>query len=340
MKLNRNGFSIVELLGVIVVLGILLTVSVSAYTRYRKKAMNEAYEVMSKSASNAAEEYFMDYPGETKVSIKDLVDGDYLDTAQDPRKKEEQCTGDVTLLETTEGVGNALDLSTYKVNVKCYKYDNCKIYSSGEEPRYQCDSEGGISTNGNNQYFNLGYENYDFQNNITMIVKVKFNEFTAANSYQPVFGNWDNAGGGISVNKNNQFYSEFYVDGHDYQRFETIEAISLNKWYIIATTVSNGTMKLYINGDEQYDMNAATSTTEKILPGNIKVSTVPFLIGANPAGSFTGNIDKASNISVAYAFLFSRGLTADEIRNIFSNPNLLNTEYLNKEGLIEERIFE
>ena len=60
---NRKGFTLVEILAVVVILGILFTIGVTAYTRFIKKAKDDAYETMILSAKNAMDNYMMDHPG-------------------------------------------------------------------------------------------------------------------------------------------------------------------------------------------------------------------------------------------------------------------------------------
>ena len=71
---SNKGYSIVELLGVMVILGILLSMGMMAYTKYKKSAANKSYELMSKNAASAAEEYFMDHLGIKEVTIDTLVE--------------------------------------------------------------------------------------------------------------------------------------------------------------------------------------------------------------------------------------------------------------------------
>lgn len=87
----KNGFTLVELLGVIVVLAIvsgLAVVGVSSIVESGKKGVYKSYENDIKSA---AENYYMDniseLPNEgndTILSLTELVNGNYLDKFIDP----------------------------------------------------------------------------------------------------------------------------------------------------------------------------------------------------------------------------------------------------------------
>ena len=69
---NNKGFSMVELLAVIVILGILFGIGMQAYSKYREKAKQQGYDTMAKSASHAAEEYKMEHPAATSIEFKKL----------------------------------------------------------------------------------------------------------------------------------------------------------------------------------------------------------------------------------------------------------------------------
>lgn len=50
-------YTLVEILTVIVILGILFAVGITAYSKYKDKARIQGYDTMAKSASQAASEY-------------------------------------------------------------------------------------------------------------------------------------------------------------------------------------------------------------------------------------------------------------------------------------------
>lgn len=121
----------VELLAVIVILGILMTIGFAAYTRYRQKARQQAYDTMAKSATEAAEEYLMDNPKATVVTFDELVEGEYLDTIQDPRNNSKDCSGKVVITKNESNDKKVLDVNTYKVSMCCKKYNYTYSYPDG-----------------------------------------------------------------------------------------------------------------------------------------------------------------------------------------------------------------
>ena len=77
--LNNKGFSLIELLAAVTILGILMLVAVVGYSKYIDKAKKDSIDIFNKSAISAAEEYFMDNPYEENVSVGTLIDDNYLE---------------------------------------------------------------------------------------------------------------------------------------------------------------------------------------------------------------------------------------------------------------------
>ena len=59
-RLNEKGFSLVEILIAIALLGVLMVMASSAYNTYKKQARQQAYDTMAKSVTMAAENYLME----------------------------------------------------------------------------------------------------------------------------------------------------------------------------------------------------------------------------------------------------------------------------------------
>ena len=123
--MNNKGFSLVELLAVIVIISTLAILGVVGYTRYIDYTKQKAYDTMAKSAANATAEYTMDFIGVDSVTLADLTELEYLEFPTDPSKKGTACKGkvDITYNENDEG----LDTEDYTVYICCanytYKYE-------------------------------------------------------------------------------------------------------------------------------------------------------------------------------------------------------------------------
>lgn len=127
--MNKKGFSLVELLGVLVILGILSATIILAYSKYKNKAINQSYETMLKDAASAAENYFLDNVNNDKVDIETLVNFNYLSKTIDPKNKNSNCTGKVS--KTIKENNNKLDKIIFKVEIQCTNKKLCKIFPDG-----------------------------------------------------------------------------------------------------------------------------------------------------------------------------------------------------------------
>lgn len=98
-KKNQRGFTLVELMGVILILGIVLLIAIPAVTKFLGKSKDQYYETTIDNIESATEEFLMDYNElvpptqdggivyETSVTefyLKNLVDLKYLDSVEDP----------------------------------------------------------------------------------------------------------------------------------------------------------------------------------------------------------------------------------------------------------------
>ena len=137
MKLNKKGFSLVELLAAIVILGIMITLATVAYSRYRQHAKQQAYDTLAKTASEAAAQYAMDNPEKViwDVSFEMLYEGEYMSSLSDPGIKNKQCKGDVVLRTIKEETIGSLDTKEYTVHVCCKNYNYTYVFPGGSKTK-------------------------------------------------------------------------------------------------------------------------------------------------------------------------------------------------------------
>ena len=137
MKLNKKGFSLVELLAAIVILAIMITLATVAYSRYRQHAKQQGYDTLAKTASEATSQYAMDNPEEVKVkgrvSFKRLYEGGYMSSLSDRGIKNKQCDGDVVLRTMREENAGTLDTNEYTVHVCCKNYNYTYVFPGGSK---------------------------------------------------------------------------------------------------------------------------------------------------------------------------------------------------------------
>lgn len=137
-KLNRKGFTLVELLAVIVLMAILLTVAVPAITKVGKSLKTESFcskiQIIEAAASEYANDYFTgkENSGSNKVgldniSLMDLVNMGYLKS-------------DVNI--GTDNKGNPTTCNLYKADSKCIldprdsksmDYETVRIWSANNK---------------------------------------------------------------------------------------------------------------------------------------------------------------------------------------------------------------
>ena len=136
--MNNKGFTLVEVLAVIAIIGILSGVAVMGVTKYLQESKNQAYDILAHSSAVATENYILDSGAtDSKVAIKDLVDKGYLENRIDPANKNKKCSGSVFIdrNETDE----TLSSNSYSVLLHCsgkirsYKFSNANDGELNEE---------------------------------------------------------------------------------------------------------------------------------------------------------------------------------------------------------------
>ncbi len=114
---NNKGFSLVELLGVIVIFGILATVATVGTTHYLQDSRESSFLMMSQSIYLATENCMIEnkcIPDNT-YDIKTLKEMKYLDNIKSPGDKSKDCTGTVKIYSNSS--------SSIPYGFKKYKYD-------------------------------------------------------------------------------------------------------------------------------------------------------------------------------------------------------------------------
>ncbi len=129
--MNNKGFSMIELLGVIVIIGILFAVALPAVTKYIGKTRNRAYDNIYESAYSAAQGKYMNdlQTGNTEYDIRDLYNQGYMDEPIDPSNKG-FCDGKVFITED-----DSTEVSEYTFKVKLDCTNECRVYYSGKKSK-------------------------------------------------------------------------------------------------------------------------------------------------------------------------------------------------------------
>ena len=139
-KLNKKGFSLVELLAAIAILAILMTVATQVFNSYKKKTRQQAYDTMAKSATAAATNYLMENAKAKYITFETLKERQYVDTLQDPRYKDKECTGIVINKVMPGETQKQLDILFQKVKLCCKNYKYQYDYTGDEVTVTEIDS--------------------------------------------------------------------------------------------------------------------------------------------------------------------------------------------------------
>ena len=132
--MNNKGFSMIELLGVIVIIGILAGLAIPAVTKYIGKTRDRAYDNIYESAYAAAQEKYMHDLEDTNQHyyLIDLYEQGYLEEPIDPANKT-FCEGEVMITELDNDAASDLEVSEYRFQVRLECTNECREYYSGKD---------------------------------------------------------------------------------------------------------------------------------------------------------------------------------------------------------------
>jgi prepilin-type N-terminal cleavage/methylation domain-containing protein len=94
--MNKRGFTLIELIAVIVILGVLLSITTMSVTSYLNETKEKSFESLVESVETSAQMYIADHSNDFPelntvgstfdIELADLVNNNYIsDHVQDPR---------------------------------------------------------------------------------------------------------------------------------------------------------------------------------------------------------------------------------------------------------------
>ncbi len=132
--MNKKGFSLVELLAVIAIMGILSGICILAVTRYISNSKKKTYKNFEENLRGAAVNYLSSHTelstvsGGVTLTYSTLVEGQYLEELKDPGNQSKKCDASYVKVTGTRDSATSYNISfTYKVCLICpsYKSPGC-----------------------------------------------------------------------------------------------------------------------------------------------------------------------------------------------------------------------
>lgn len=131
--MNKQGYTLIEVLAVITIIGIIATTATIAYNHYLTSSKESAYNALANSAYEATENYISekDKKEDNTYTFSELKSDGYLESTKDPDKNESSCDGKVTYSDEEATVFLYCSKSTLR-----YIYNNGKLVEHNNKIEY------------------------------------------------------------------------------------------------------------------------------------------------------------------------------------------------------------
>ena len=129
--MNKKGFTMLELLAVIIILGILITLAYMGVSRYLNQARNATYSDFEQNIKDGVTNYLIDHTGTIPneeeslvVDVKKLVCEGYVEDLQDPRESSKTCNLEsYAIVKRNNDTNYNMDIE-YSACLKCSSYES------------------------------------------------------------------------------------------------------------------------------------------------------------------------------------------------------------------------
>ena len=119
--MKKNGFTIVELMGTVVILGVILAITMPLVGKLINNAEDGSYDLLVSNIKGAAQNYIADNMNiipendgdKVIITLNDLVEGNYMDTGVENPKTHKQ----LSYLNTTITITYTNGSYVYEVNL-------------------------------------------------------------------------------------------------------------------------------------------------------------------------------------------------------------------------------
>ena len=225
--MKKNGFTLVELLSIVVILGIIVVVALPQISGSIGSKKEKQYNKIVKIVENAGKVYLIENVTKDSVSIDILIKNDYLTSGLKNPINNTPLTGCVKKI-TSDGV------TKYK-----YEVDNCPNYLTtyimdlydNEETRVSDSLKKDNTKDQNIRYYGSDPNNYvRFNNELWRIIGVFGNNVKLVRSESLGSLSWDSSANNVnSGNGINQWGESTHEDGSSYEGADL--QVYLNKMY-------------------------------------------------------------------------------------------------------------
>ena len=131
MKTNKRGFTMLELLAVIIILGIIISLAYTSISRYLNQARSTTYSDFEKNITSGVTNYLIDHTGSIPdegeslvVDVEKLVCEGYVDDLQDPRESARTCNLEsYAIVKRNNDTSSNMDIE-YSACLKCSGYES------------------------------------------------------------------------------------------------------------------------------------------------------------------------------------------------------------------------